>query len=57
MDLLELAGRAVVALHMLKHAGMTKPTFNDCREGLCDDWHKLKEANHGEEEKSEGKEA
>ncbi len=36
-----LAERAVVALHMHRHAGINKPGFDDCREGLCAEWHAI----------------
>lgn len=39
-DCRELAERAVLALHF-RHAGLFKPEFKDCREGLCADWHDL----------------
>lgn len=39
MELPELAERAVVALHMHFHAGMTRPGFEDCRKDLCGEWH------------------
>lgn len=39
----ELLYRVVVAHHMGKHAGLTKPNFADCRYGFCGDWHALVE--------------
>jgi hypothetical protein len=39
MELPELAERAVVALHMHFHAGLTKPGFEECRKDLCGEWH------------------
>lgn len=38
-----LAQEAVVALHMHRHAGLTEPGFEECRQGLCKDWHDLEE--------------
>jgi hypothetical protein len=33
--------RAVLASHMRNHAGISKPGFNQCREGFCAEWHSL----------------
>lgn len=48
MNLDELAQRAVLALHLQNHARLTKPTFMDCREGLCGDYHALLAKREGE---------
>jgi len=37
----ELLERVVVASHMRNHASIASPTFNECDQGFCGEWHKL----------------
>jgi len=37
----ELLERVVVASHMRQHAALRGPTFEECREGFCGEYHKL----------------
>lgn len=43
-ELHALCERAILALHMHSHAGINKPGFMQCREGLCRDYHRMTEA-------------
>lgn len=44
MEIHALCERAILALHIHGHAGINKPNFMQCREGLCRDYHRIMEA-------------